>query len=100
MSPWKALKIGFLCNALNPKATLFFLALFTQVIDNSTPLSMQLFYGLYMSAATFVWFSTLGSILTMQSVRRHIDAFHLWAERFMGAVLIGLGLKVAFATRK
>ncbi len=100
MSAWNAVKVGFLCNALNPKATLFFVALFTQVIAPTTPIALQLFYGLYMSVATFVWFSMLGSVLTMQIIRRHIDVFHLWAERMMGAVLIALGLKVAFATRE
>ena len=100
MSAWNAVKVGFLCNALNPKATLFFVALFTQVIDPTTPTALQLFYGLYMSFATFVWFSMLGSVLTMQIIRRHIDVFHLWAERVMGAVLIVLGLKVALATRE
>ncbi len=100
MSSWSALKIGFLCNALNPKATLFFVALFTQVIDPTTPMTIQIFYGLYMSLATFVWFSTLGSVLTLQIIHRHINVFHVWAERVMGAVLIALGLRVALATRE
>ena len=100
MSAWHAIKIGFLCNALNPKATLFFLALFTQVIDPSTPILIQLFYGIYMSVVTFLWFSTLGSVLTMNAIRKRIDAFHLWAERVMGVLLIALGLKVALSTRE
>lgn len=100
MSTWAALKVGFLCNALNPKATLFFVALFTQVIDPSTPVVVQVLYGLYMSFATFMWFSMLGSVLTLQILRRNINVFHVWAERVMGAVLIALGLKVALATRE
>ncbi len=100
MSAWNAVKVGFLCNALNPKATLFFVALFTQVIAPTTPIALQLFYGLYMSVATFLWFSMLGSVMTMQIIRRHVDVFHQWAERMMGTVLIALGLKVAFATRE
>ena len=43
MSASTAMRIGFLCNALNPKATLLFLALFTQVIDPQTPLFVQIF---------------------------------------------------------
>lgn len=100
MSAWKAVKVGFLCNALNPKATLFFVALFTQVIAPTTPTTIQLFYGIYMSVATFVWFSMLGSVMTMHIIRRHINVFHVWAERTMGAVLIALGVKVALATRE
>lgn len=36
---------GFLTNALNPKATLFFLAIFTTIVSSSTPMGIQIFYG-------------------------------------------------------
>lgn len=38
--PLKAFMIGFLTNATNPKATLFFLAIFTTVISATTPLKI------------------------------------------------------------
>ena len=100
MSPFQALRVGFLCNALNPKVTLFFLALFTQVIDPRTPLVVEILYGLFMSLQTLVWFSLVGSVLTLHPIRSSIDAIHLWAERVMGAVLIALGIKVALSTRR
>lgn len=99
-SPWSALRIGFLCNALNPKVTLFFLALFTQVIDQHTPLAVQISYGLYMTLQTFVWFALLGSIVSSAMVRKHTAAVQHWAEKCMGAVLIMLGLRVALAGRE
>lgn len=100
MSVTQAVRIGFLTNALNPKVTLFFLALFTQVIDPQTPLVVQLIYGLFMSAQTFFWFSVLASVLTLRPVRSCLDVIHLWAERVMGAVLIALGVKVALSTQR
>ncbi|NOS66961.1 MAG: LysE family transporter [Candidatus Peribacteraceae bacterium] len=100
MSVPQAMRIGFLCNALNPKVTIFFLALFTQVIDPQTPLVVQLLYGLFMSAQTFFWFSTLASVLTLRPIRSCLDLIHLWAERVMGAVLIALGIKVALSTQR
>ena len=39
-----AFKLGFLTNALNPKATLFFVALFAAVISPETPFVMQAIY--------------------------------------------------------
>ena len=99
MSVGRALRVGFLCNALNPKVTLFFLALFTQVIDPRTPLIVEIFYGLFMSAQTFTWFALLGSVLTLNPIRSSLDMIHLWAERVMGVVLIALGIKVALSTR-
>lgn len=90
---------GFLCNALNPKATLFFLALFTQVIDPRTPLSVEMLYGLFMGFQTFYWFAILGTMLTHRSVQSIIGRIHVHAERVMGAVLIALGIKVALSSR-
>jgi RhtB (resistance to homoserine/threonine) family protein len=100
LAPWAAFRMGFLCNVLNPKATLFVFALFTQVIDPSTPAFVQAFYGLYMGMATVVWFSFVASVLSLPVVRRPFERMQGAIERFMGAVLILLGIRVAFATRR
>lgn len=95
----QALRIGFLTNALNPKATLFFLSLFSVVINHDTPLAIQLGYGIYMSIATAVWFCGLSLFLTQRKVRNLFTRFGHWAERVMGAMLIALGLKLALTSR-
>lgn len=94
----RALRIGFLTNLLNPKATLFFLSLFSVIIKPDTPQVIQLGYGLYMSFATAVWFCGLSLVLTQHRVRKSFVRFGHWAERLMGAVLIALGLRLAFIT--
>lgn len=95
----RALRIGFLTNALNPKATLFFLALFSVIIKPDTPQHIQAGYGVYMSVATGIWFCGLSLILTQQKVRRGFSRFGHWAERLMGGALIALGIRLALASR-
>lgn len=95
----RALRIGFLTNALNPKATLFFFSLFSVIINPQTPQLVQLGYGLYMALATGVWFCGLSLVLTQQRVRRGFARFGHWAERGMGALLIGLGVRLALLDR-
>ena len=95
----QALRIGFLTNLLNPKATLFFLSLFSLVIKPLTPLWVQLGYGVYMALATGLWFSALSLFLTRPAVRGFFGRFGHWAERVMGAVLIALGIRLALAAR-
>ena len=56
-SSWHAFRRGFFTNALNPKATLFFMSLFTLVISPTTPVIVQVGYGVYMALATWAWFS-------------------------------------------
>lgn len=91
---------GFFTNVLNPKATLFMLALFTQVIEPSTPVAVQAFYGIYMGVATFVWFSFVASVFSLRAIRQCLGGIQSGIERAMGAVLIALGLKVALSAQE
>lgn len=95
-----ALGSGFICNILNPKCTLFFLALFTQVIDPSTPAFTQLLYGLWIAGVSFVWFCVVASVFSLASIRKRYERMGHWIERAMGAVLIALGIRVALSTNE
>lgn len=97
MSRLAAARTGFLTNLLNPKVTLFFLALFTQIIRPATPLSAQAVYGLTMVGIEFAWFAVVAVVLSQSVIKRHFLSVSHWIERLTGAVLIVLGLRVAFA---
>ena len=99
LSDMKAVRIGFLTNVLNPKATLFFLALFTQVIDPATPLWVQLVYGGEMMLATAAWFSLVALTFSNAYLKNKIKSVQHYVERATGAVLIALGLKLALASK-
>jgi RhtB (resistance to homoserine/threonine) family protein len=94
LSAARAFGLGFLTNGLNPKATLFFLALFTVVIDPNTPTSIQIMYGLYLAVATFLWFALLSLILGVPRVRVSILRIGVWLERAMGAIFILISLQI------
>lgn len=95
IEPKKAFALGFLTNGLNPKATLFFLALFTVVISSETPTSIQIIYGLYLAVATFAWFAMLSTVLGRPKVRNWMLNAGAWFERGMGAILILLAIQIA-----
>ena len=95
VEPRKAFVLGFLTNGLNPKATLFFLALFTVVINPDTPISMQVIYGIYLAIATFVWFALLSMILGSENMRAWLQRSGAWFERGMGTILILLAVQIA-----
>ena len=98
VDPGKAFLLGFLTNGLNPKATLFFLALFTVIIDANTPTQIQVVYGIYLALATFAWFAMLSKLLGRSSIRDRIMRSGVWFARAMGAILILLALQIAFTT--
>ncbi|MGB3308564.1 MAG: LysE family transporter [Nodosilinea sp.] len=94
---WAAFRIGFLGNLLNPKATLFFLALFTQIIQPATPMVAQAVYGATVAAVALVWFAVVAVVISQQTFKRRVLATAHWLERLTGAALIALGLRLAFA---
>jgi RhtB (resistance to homoserine/threonine) family protein len=89
---------GFLTNIFNPKATLFFVAIFASLIDPATPKVVQGAYGLWMSATTMGWFALVGFFFTRESVRSAFLRGGHWIDRAMGAVFIGLAAALAVAT--
>lgn len=95
--PLKAFSIGFLTNGLNPKATLFFLALWTVVISPETPIAIQALYGVYLALATFIWFALLSRLLGQQRVRGALLRAGKWFELSMGLVLLFLAAQIVIA---
>jgi len=95
LSRGKAFAQGFLCNVLNPKATLFFLSVFTIVIDPTTPVAVQILYGMEMFVVTFLWFAFLGTVLTQKRVKKKIHKVQNIATKVMGGLLVALGIKIA-----
>lgn len=93
-----AFKIGFLTNGLNPKAALFFISLFTVVVKPTTPIPVQMGYGVYLACATALWFVIVATIFSHERVRREFEKIGHWFDRIMGVLLILLGLKIAFST--
>ena len=90
---------GFLTNALNPKATLFFIALFSVVIDPATPRLIQVGYGVWMALATAGWFTLVSLLFTRESVRRKFLKHGHWINRVTGVVFLTFASSLALASR-
>ena len=96
LSAFAAIRTGFLTDLLNPKATLYFLALFTQIVRPETTISVRIGYGLTIVALEFISLTGLACVIGQPYIRRRFNAVSHWIERATGVVLIGVGLRVAF----
>ena len=88
---------GFVTNALNPKATLFFVSLFVMVVSPQTPKLVQLGYGVWMALGTMAWFSLVAVFFTREDVRRGFLRLGHWIDRVLGVVFLTLAGSLAFA---
>lgn len=85
---------GFLTNILNPKATLFFLSLYTFIVNEQSNFTIQLFYGIWMSAVTTLWFCLLSIILTNEKFTRNINKFSFYTQNATAIMLIIIGIRL------
>lgn len=93
----QAIKIGFLTNVLNPKATLFFLSLFTFVVSKDTPLIVLLIIAFIMIATAIAWFTVVAIFFSHQKIKDGFMRFEKAINRVFGGILILLGIKIALA---
>jgi len=99
ISPWSALREGFLTNALNPKATLFFLSVFTQVVDPQTPIFIQALLGTEVAIIVGLWFVSLTLLITYGPIKNLFSKAHYYLMKIMGGALVLLGIKLGFETK-
>jgi len=91
---------GFLVNVLNPKAALFFIALFPLAVSVTTPKFIQVGYGLWMTLSTMAWFSFVSVVFTRTEVRRNFLRHGHWIDRALGVVFIGFAVSLVLAKLK
>lgn len=97
MSPFAALRSGFITNLFNPKATMFFLALFTQFIGPDMTILGKVAYGLTCVFMCMLWFSIVATVLTTPKIRVAFLRASKWVDRVCGAMFMALGVKLALA---
>ena len=92
----KSISTGFLTNALNPKAFIFFITVFTLVINEDTGIVIKSLLGIYMSMATFIWFTFMSILLTNEKATERFENIIPWLEKITGLFLLILAIKIIF----
>jgi len=94
-STFRAFGLGFLANALNPKAVFFFLSIFSTVVSAHTPIAVKFGYGLVMASCLIAWFVGVSLFMTTPRMRAAFSRMSQWIDRTSGLVFIALGIKLA-----
>ena len=97
MSDFKAIRTGALTNILNPKAIVFFTALFTQFVDPHTSWQVLTLYGGTSVFFEIAWFSGVTLVLTNPALKAKFISISHWIERICGGLLMALGVRLALS---
>ena len=91
---WRSFVLGFMTNATNPKATLFFLAIFTTVVSAATPLKVQALYGAWMCLVNAGWFVLVSVLFAQPGVRQRFLRMGGRLEAIMALVFFGFASRL------
>lgn len=91
----KAFMQGFLCNLLNPKATLFFLAIFTQVLAIESSLTDKLLVAAVILIEAIFWWPFVVTVFQSALVQRRYFKIQFIVDKLLAVILIAVGVKVA-----
>jgi RhtB (resistance to homoserine/threonine) family protein len=90
----KTIGIGFLCNALNPKAPIYFVSLFTVVLSPDMPIYQIAIYGLWMMVIQLAWFSAVVGLLSRPVINNKFKKCGHWIDRILGGAMVAIGVKL------
>jgi len=92
---------GFLTNVLNPKVALFFLAFLPQFIDPSASSKAMAFVvlGLVFNLTGTLWNLMVAWAAARMARLSAVAAVRVWLDRMLGALFLGLGIRLALAER-
>lgn len=90
----KMIGLGFLCNALNPKAPIYFVSLFTLVLSADMPVYQIAIYGVWIMVLQFAWFSFIVMLLSRPAISQKFKQCGHWIDRVLGGAMIALGIKL------
>ena len=93
----KALRVGFLTNILNPKATLYFLSIFSLIIKPKITHFLIFLISFIVISISILWFVFVSIFITQPKIKKIFDRFQKFFNRIFGIVLVGIGIKIFFS---
>ena len=94
VSYWEAARDGALIALMNPKAALFFLALFSQFIRPDMEIMLTLSLWTTVFLIDTLWYVLVAMLLAGGPVLRYLRGNQIWVDRGMGVLLVILGLSI------
>jgi threonine/homoserine/homoserine lactone efflux protein len=94
LSARRAYVMGLLTNATNPKAFVYFLALFTSVVLPDTPLPVRATLVFVLPLVSWLWYSCVAMSFSTAVTHRLYARIGPWVDVGFGASMIAVGLMI------
>lgn len=93
----KEFLIGFASGILNPKNPLFYLSLFTLILNNQVGIGFKIALGVWMTLIVFLWDSFIIFALSHKHVRNLFNRGAFYIDKTAGVILGAFGLTLIYS---
>lgn len=90
----KSMQDGLFVSILNPKALLFFTALFTLISGYTNSFWVKVSYGLEVTILYFIWFIILAYLVTHSKIVKRLQRIQYVTDKILGVFLLFLGFDI------
>ncbi|MCB5195452.1 LysE family translocator [Deefgea salmonis] len=88
---------GFLSGILNPKNPLFYLSLFTLVLNGDVGLGFKIALGVWMALIVFLWDAFIILVLSHKDIRSIFNRSAFYVDKTAGVILGAFGLTLIYS---
>ncbi len=89
---------GFLSGITNPKNLIFYLSLFSLVLNASISLSVKIGLGVWMTFLVFIWDAFIILVLSKDVIKRFFAKIAYYIDKVAGTILGLIGIKLIQTT--
>lgn len=97
LAGFEAFRQGFLCNVLNPKAPLIYIAFYSVVLPADTSTLVRALYGVEFMVVVGGWFTLLALGISHRLVKRVLGRMQRVLTRMLGGMMLYFGVRLALA---
>ncbi|HEX2114253.1 MAG TPA: LysE family translocator [Alphaproteobacteria bacterium] len=98
-SPWEAVRAGFITNMTNPKTIAYYSSLFVVMIPADPPPSLFVAAVATAFIVSAAWWISVALFFGLTPIRRGYDRARRSIDAMLGALLIGIGVRLAAGGR-
>lgn len=93
-----AARDGFLMACLNPKAAIFFIALFSQIIGPETALIAKIAYAITAMIVDMTWYISVAWLFSRPHWLCYLEHYSPWLEKVFALILIALAAQIIISS--
>lgn len=92
--PFTAIRMGFITNATNPKAIIYFVSFLSTIIASNQNVTLSVLLGIEIFALTWLWFSFVAIAISHKTIQNGLQKYRKTFDMIVGILFLCFSLSM------